>query len=34
MVEEALEAGEDFADLFGPAEIGDGVGNGAVFEVD
>jgi hypothetical protein len=29
LVEERLEAGEDSADFFGPAEIG----NGAVFEI-
>ena len=35
LVEIFLETGEDFADLFGAAEVGDGVGDGVVvFEVE
>jgi len=33
LIEILLEAGEDFADFFGAAEVGDGVGDGAVVFV-
>jgi hypothetical protein len=31
LVQVFLEAGEDAADFFGPAQIGDGIGNGVVI---
>jgi hypothetical protein len=34
LIEVFLEAGEDFADVLGPAQLRDGVGNGViVFEL-